>query len=188
MARGMVPARVELTQQFGPTDDAAQHTAAIFSSYRKTERVEIMATRFVATNAIEGVSQSVHRDHDRTTVTGSDLTEIITVRTYSNNLVEYSLSNTRVVIDLTKNPQHGGFAEGDTLIDFGNVVGSAFNDVIRGSISFLLVTSTLFSTTLAATYYWDLTGMTSSKAAAAAISSRAAQASIRQVTNYLGPL
>src|SRR5262245_60424671 len=52
---------------------------------------------------------------------------------FDQNSVDYSASNQLVVIDLEKSVQHGGFAEGDVLVDMATVIGSDFNDVIRGS-------------------------------------------------------
>jgi Ca2+-binding RTX toxin-like protein len=54
---------------------------------------------------------------------------------FADTPAEYSLSNASISIDLTNTltGQHGGFAERDTLIDVSEVIGSSFNDVIRGS-------------------------------------------------------
>jgi Ca2+-binding RTX toxin-like protein len=54
---------------------------------------------------------------------------------FDGNTVNYSDSNAAVSIDLLQATQRGGFAEGDHLVDMGNIVGSDFNDVIRGSNS-----------------------------------------------------
>jgi Ca2+-binding RTX toxin-like protein len=52
---------------------------------------------------------------------------------FDRNLVDYSASPSAVLIDLERSEQRGGFAEGDVLVDMGDVFGSRFNDVIRGS-------------------------------------------------------
>jgi Ca2+-binding RTX toxin-like protein len=57
---------------------------------------------------------------------------------FDDNAVDYSFSNAPIAIDLfapgAADPVgHGGFAEGDVLIDIFEVIGSAFNDIIRGS-------------------------------------------------------
>src|SRR5262245_43877339 len=51
-----------------------------------------------------------------------------------NNVVDYSLSNAPVQInmDAVTSTGRGGFAEGDTLLAITEVIGSGFNDVIRG--------------------------------------------------------
>src|ERR1051326_5711441 len=54
---------------------------------------------------------------------------------YDDNGVDYSASDAPVAINLGQTTQHGGFAEGDHLIDIGDVIGSSFNDVIRGQNS-----------------------------------------------------
>jgi Ca2+-binding RTX toxin-like protein len=52
-----------------------------------------------------------------------------------NNEVDYSLSNAAVQINMNAvtSVGHGGFAEGDVLVEIFEVIGSPFNDVIRGS-------------------------------------------------------
>jgi Ca2+-binding RTX toxin-like protein len=52
---------------------------------------------------------------------------------FADNPADYTPSNASVSIDLHKSTQHGGFAEGDTLVGISSVTGSAFDDVIRGS-------------------------------------------------------
>jgi Ca2+-binding RTX toxin-like protein len=52
---------------------------------------------------------------------------------FADTPADYSLSNASVFIDLTRTTQHGGFAEGDTLINVSEVIGSPFNDIIRGA-------------------------------------------------------
>jgi Ca2+-binding RTX toxin-like protein len=47
--------------------------------------------------------------------------------------VDYSLSPNGVVVDLDKTTQHGGYAEGDRLVNISHVFGSFANDVIRGT-------------------------------------------------------
>jgi Ca2+-binding RTX toxin-like protein len=54
---------------------------------------------------------------------------------FDGDTVNYSNSDAAVSIDLLQATQHGGFAEGDHLVDIGNIVGSDFGDVIRGSNS-----------------------------------------------------
>jgi Ca2+-binding RTX toxin-like protein len=46
--------------------------------------------------------------------------------------VNYAASDAAVKIDLTAQIQHGGYAEGDALSSIENVVGSSFDDSIRG--------------------------------------------------------
>src|SRR5262245_60880870 len=60
--------------------------------------------------------------------------------TFDDNAVSYAFSQSAVVIDLGVPPgeealQHGGYAEGDILVDVFEVEGSLFNDIIRGSDS-----------------------------------------------------
>ncbi len=52
-----------------------------------------------------------------------------------NNAVDYSLSNAPVQINMNAvtSVGHGGFADGDVLVEIFEVIGSPFNDVIRGS-------------------------------------------------------
>jgi hypothetical protein len=52
---------------------------------------------------------------------------------FDNITVDYSNSTAAVRVDLTTNPQQGGFAQGDTLTNVFSVIGSPFNDTIRGS-------------------------------------------------------
>src|SRR6266700_4203772 len=63
---------------------------------------------------------------------------------YDDIGVDYSFSPSPIFIDLEKNPQQGGFAQGDTLLvgsldtsapvpGMFEIVGSLFDDVIRGS-------------------------------------------------------
>jgi Ca2+-binding RTX toxin-like protein len=58
------------------------------------------------------------------------------VAIFDNISVDYSLSTAAISIDLTKNPQQGGFAQGDTLTNVFEIIGSPLNDVIRGSQPF----------------------------------------------------
>src|SRR5262245_14432090 len=60
-------------------------------------------------------------------------TSFVTI--FADNAVSYAFSQSAVVIDLLTNPQHGGYAEGDTLANVFEVEGSLFNDIIRGSDS-----------------------------------------------------
>jgi hypothetical protein len=52
-----------------------------------------------------------------------------------NTVVDYSHSNAAVQINMNTvtSVGHGGFAEGDVLVQIFEVIGSGFNDVIRGS-------------------------------------------------------
>jgi Ca2+-binding RTX toxin-like protein len=52
---------------------------------------------------------------------------------FADNSVDYSLSPSKVFIDLKLPTQQGGFAQGDVLKDVSVITGSSFNDVIRGS-------------------------------------------------------
>lgn len=45
----------------------------------------------------------------------------------------YERSSDAVAVDLTKSVQHGGDAEGDTLVNVENIIGSAYDDVITGN-------------------------------------------------------
>jgi Ca2+-binding RTX toxin-like protein len=53
---------------------------------------------------------------------------------FDDTSADYSLSTAAISVDL-KNPftQHGGFAEGDQLVNVSEVIGSSFDDIIRGS-------------------------------------------------------
>lgn len=57
----------------------------------------------------------------------------LTTRTYAGNIVDYGFSLAGVDVDLERLQQIGGFAQGDLLTDIGDISGTAFNDVIRGS-------------------------------------------------------
>ena len=57
---------------------------------------------------------------------------IETIPVYDNITVDYSNSTAAISVDLTGNPQHGGFAASDTLTNVFSVIGTAFDDVIRG--------------------------------------------------------
>jgi Ca2+-binding RTX toxin-like protein len=92
--------------------------------------------RFVATSAAE----TFENDHTtvirKVNIGGHGYPDIYVNKFYDDfqtNIVDYSNSSSAVFIDLTADVQHGGFAEGDTLINMGQVDGSRFNDVIRGS-------------------------------------------------------
>src|ERR1700730_1190832 len=54
---------------------------------------------------------------------------------FADTPADYSASTAPISIDLTNTftGQHGGFADGDTLINVSEVIGSPFNDIIRGS-------------------------------------------------------
>jgi Ca2+-binding RTX toxin-like protein len=52
---------------------------------------------------------------------------------FSNNPVDYSASTSAVFVDLEQSVQQGGFAQGDVLTDISEIIGTPFNDVIRGS-------------------------------------------------------
>ena len=56
---------------------------------------------------------------------------------FDNITVDYSNSTAPVSIDLTSNPQQGGFAQGDVLTNVAGVIGSPFNDVIKGQDTML---------------------------------------------------
>jgi Ca2+-binding RTX toxin-like protein len=80
-----------------------------------------------------------------------DILPSVYIMTFADNAVSYALSPSAVNIDLGDNTanithngtfaiaalQHGGAAEGDVLIDVFEVTGSAFDDIIRGSDSFV---------------------------------------------------
>src|SRR3984893_4649397 len=55
------------------------------------------------------------------------------VEVFSNNPVDYSASPAAVFVDLEQPVQQGGFAQGDVLTDISEIIGTPFNDVIRGS-------------------------------------------------------
>src|SRR5262245_22580108 len=57
------------------------------------------------------------------------------VTIFADNAVSYAFSQSAVTIDLLTNPQQGGYAQGDQLVDVFEVEGSLFNDIIRGSDS-----------------------------------------------------
>src|SRR5262245_27433999 len=52
---------------------------------------------------------------------------------FNDTPADYSFSNAVVNIDLKQPTQHGGFAEGDILVNVSEVIGSSFGDIIRGS-------------------------------------------------------
>jgi Ca2+-binding RTX toxin-like protein len=52
---------------------------------------------------------------------------------WNNVTVDYSHSTSPINIDLSTNPQSGGFADTDWLVDVFCIVGSPFDDVIRGN-------------------------------------------------------
>ena len=56
---------------------------------------------------------------------------------FTFDFIDYSNSTSAVFIDTQKSVQHGGFAEGDVLTNVGHIVGSGFNDIIRGSDAFV---------------------------------------------------
>ena len=58
---------------------------------------------------------------------------VYAIYAFSNTAVDYGNSTHSIFIDLTTNPQHGGYAEGDTLTNIYEITGSVFGDVIRGS-------------------------------------------------------
>ena len=51
---------------------------------------------------------------------------------WDNVTVDYSNSTAAISIDLESNPQHGGYAASDTLTNVFSIVGTPFDDVIRG--------------------------------------------------------
>src|SRR5689334_5173634 len=114
-------------------------------------------TTFIATNAAESFSGN-HRVEELIFIDG-ELTEVIDPANggdlaggpsfdifghpiagtafffdvFDNVTVDYGGSPVSVRIDLNSSLQHGGFAEGDNLTNVFSVIGSDFNDVIRGS-------------------------------------------------------
>jgi Ca2+-binding RTX toxin-like protein len=52
---------------------------------------------------------------------------------FDDTSADYSLSTAAISVDLKQSTQHGGFAEGDHLVNVSEVVGSSFDDIIRGS-------------------------------------------------------
>ena len=55
---------------------------------------------------------------------------------FTSDYVDYGHSTSAVFID-TRTRVHGRFAEGDKLTNIGHIVGSGFNDIIRGSDAFV---------------------------------------------------
>ena len=55
---------------------------------------------------------------------------VYAIYAFSNTAVDYGNSTHSIFIDLTTNPQHGGYAEGDTLTNIYEITGSVFGDVI----------------------------------------------------------
>jgi serralysin len=55
-----------------------------------------------------------------------------TIHVFDNVTVDYSNSTAAISVDLASNPQHGGFAASDTLTNVFSIIGTPFNDVIRG--------------------------------------------------------
>jgi Ca2+-binding RTX toxin-like protein len=55
---------------------------------------------------------------------------------YDSITVDYSNSTFSVFIDLQTNPQSGGYAQADRLVNVFSIIGSDFNDVIRGADNF----------------------------------------------------
>jgi len=70
------------------------------------------------------------------------------LNTYDNftfDYMDYSNSTSAVFIDTQQSVQHGGFAEGDVLTNVGHIVGSGFNDIIRGSDAFVTTHDGVFN-------------------------------------------
>src|SRR5437660_1380212 len=57
---------------------------------------------------------------------------------FEDTSVDYSFSPAPVFIDLEAPTQNGGFADGDTLVNIFEIIGTGFNDIIRGSDNFPL--------------------------------------------------
>lgn len=49
-------------------------------------------------------------------------------------LIDYSGSDAGINLDLNMGTAHGGYAEGDTLLNIGSIIGSAYDDQIIGSL------------------------------------------------------
>jgi Ca2+-binding RTX toxin-like protein len=88
-----------------------------------------MATTFFATSAPDNFVNT----SDTFGIPNS--TRIRTV--FDDNSVNYGFSTSAVRIDLERNPQAGGFASGDTLVDIFRIFGTNFDDEIKGSDLFV---------------------------------------------------
>jgi Ca2+-binding RTX toxin-like protein len=69
----------------------------------------------------------------------------IFVEAYDSITVDYSDSTAPIFIDLQTNPQSGGYAQGDRLVNVFSVIGSDFNDVIRGADNFAFTAQAIFN-------------------------------------------
>jgi len=91
-----------------------------------------MATRFIATSTPEVFINSFFEFTINYTDPDAPPGNLVT-RVYDQNAVDYRNSGQSVDIDLERSRQDGGFAEADNLIDFGDISGTFFDDVIRAS-------------------------------------------------------
>src|SRR5215471_17621649 len=69
----------------------------------------------------------------------------IFVDVFDSITVDYSDSTFSVFIDLQSNPQSGGFASADRLVNVFSIIGSDFNDVIRGADNFAFSGQMIFN-------------------------------------------
>ena len=69
----------------------------------------------------------------------------IFVDVFDSITVDYSDSTFSVFIDLQTNPQSGGFASADRLVNVFSIIGSDFNDVIRGADNFAFSGQMIFN-------------------------------------------
>ena len=67
------------------------------------------------------------------------------VDVFDSITVDYSDSTFSVFIDLQTNPQSGGFASADRLVNVFSIIGSDFNDVIRGADNFAFSGQMIFN-------------------------------------------
>jgi Ca2+-binding RTX toxin-like protein len=82
---------------------------------------------------IEGLQGSDSSDEFLGVIAGRDRAGVYIFEVFDDNSVDYSPSNDGVFVDLERPTQQGGYAQGDVLIDVSEVIGSVFDDVIRGS-------------------------------------------------------
>ena len=96
-------------------------------------------TRFFATADADTFSNSHFLDQFwESASAGQNSVQVLnTYDDFTSDYVDYSHSTSAVFIDTQKAVQHGGFAEGDKLTNIGHIVGSGFNDIIRGSDAFV---------------------------------------------------
>jgi Ca2+-binding RTX toxin-like protein len=96
-------------------------------------------TRFFATAVADTFSNDHFLDQYWENA-GAGQNSVMVLNTYDDftfDYVDYSHSTSAVFIDTQKSVQHGGYAEGDKLTNIGHIVGSGFNDIIRGSDAFV---------------------------------------------------